>query len=74
MLSGRPANARKVSPLLFEDIVQPVECDLMLKTLVVDSALSLAALLRGYDVLRLETGLGLFSMSRNGSDLSGSDL
>ncbi len=42
--------------VLLEDVIQPVEYDLVLKALVISSAVSLAALLRGDDVLRLGTG------------------
>jgi hypothetical protein len=43
-------------PTLFQYVIQPVEHDLVLKALIVDSAMSLAALLRRDDVLRLGTG------------------
>lgn len=42
-------------PALFEDVIQPVEYDLVLKARVVHSAVSLPALLRGDDVMRLRT-------------------
>jgi len=46
----------KAVPALFEDVIQPVEYDLVLKARIIDSTVSVAALLRGDDVLRLGTG------------------
>src|ERR1035441_4521073 len=48
--------AARLCFVLLEDVIQPVEHDLVLKALVIGSAVSLAALLRGDDVLRFGTG------------------
>ena len=60
----------RLSPILFEDVIQPVEYDLVLKARVIHSAVGVAALLRGDDVLRLGTGQLVVKLLTVNSQLS----
>ncbi len=57
-------------PTLFRYVIQPVEHDLVLKALAVDSAMSLAALLRRDDVLCFGTGQLVIELLTVNSQLS----
>jgi hypothetical protein len=57
-------------PTLVQDVIQPVEYDLVRKALVVYSAVSLPTLLRGDDVLRLGTGQLVVKLLTVNSQLS----
>jgi hypothetical protein len=53
---GRKLGSRRLRFFPREHVIQLVEHDLVLKPLIIGSAVSLAALLRGDDMLRLGTG------------------
>jgi hypothetical protein len=56
----------KASPLLFEDVVQPVEFDLMFEARVIECAVSLAAIYCANQTFRLRAGQLLVELVARG--------